>query len=104
MVYEMAKEHAAQLPDGAAPDDFNPDGPADDGNPMGEPASAISHRVDVREYSDLKRKAISCHASQITDTNFLGNMSPEIFQMTFGYEWFTKIGESGPPRDAWLFD
>ena len=43
MVYEMAKEHAAQLPDGAAPDDFNPDGPADDGNPMGEPASAISH-------------------------------------------------------------
>ena len=104
MIYEMAKEHAAQLPDGAAPDDFNPDGPADDGNPMGEPASAISHRVDVKEYLDFKRQAIACHASQVTDSSFLGNMSPEIFQMTFGHEWFTKIGESGPPRDAWLFD
>ena len=50
------------------------------------------------------RQAIACHVSQLTDTSFLGNMSPEIFQMTFGHEWFTKTGESGPPRDAWLFD
>jgi LmbE family N-acetylglucosaminyl deacetylase len=71
---------------------------------MGEPASAISHRVDVKEYLDLKRKAIACHVSQVSDSSFLGNMSAEIFQMTFGHEWFTKIGESGPPRDAWLFD
>jgi len=104
LVYEMAKQHAEQMPDGVAPDDFNPDGPADDGNPMGEPASVISHKVDVTKYCDLKRKAISCHASQVTDTSFFGNMSPEIFQMTFGYEWFIKVGESGPPRDAWLFE
>jgi hypothetical protein len=30
-------------------------------------------------------------------------MDPTIFAMAFGIEWFIKVGESGPPRDAWLF-
>jgi len=104
MVYQRAKENAVQFPDSAPSEDFNPDGPADDGNPMGEPASEISHRVDVADYCDLKLKAIACHASQISDSSFFGNMSLEIFQMMFGHEWFKKVGESGPPRDVWLFD
>ena len=61
-------------------------------------------RVDVADYCDLKLKAIACHASQISDSSFFGNMSLEIFQMMFGHEWFKKVGESGPPRDVWLFD
>lgn len=82
--------------------DFDPDGPADDGNPMGEPESVISHCVDVKAYCAAKLAAISCHTSQITDTSFFMKMDPQIFELAFGFEWFTKKGESGPPREAWL--
>ena len=84
--------------------DFDPDGPADDGNPTGEPESVITHKVDVRKYCDLKRKAIACHRSQITDTSFFLNMTDEIFSLAFGDEWFIKLGDSGPMREQWLFE
>ena len=84
--------------------DFDPDGPADDGNPTGEPESVITHKVDVRKYCDLKRKAIACHRSQITDTSFFLNMTDEIFSLAFGDEWFIKLGEPGPMRERWLFE
>ena len=82
--------------------DFNPDGPADDGNPMGEPEHLITHRVDVKQFCSAKLAAIACHASQITDTSYFTNMDPQIFELAFGLEWFIKKGQSGPPRDAWL--
>jgi LmbE family N-acetylglucosaminyl deacetylase len=82
--------------------DFDPDGPADDGNPMGEPESMITHRVDVKSFCPAKLAAISCHTSQITDTSYFTNMDPQIFELAFGLEWFIKKGEPGPPRDAWL--
>ncbi len=111
-VYEMTmnRDHWRRLmqhapkTEGMDMDGFNPDAPADDGNPMGEPETSISHKVDVTNYCDIKRKAIQCHASQVSDTSFLGNLTPEMFQQSFGFEWFIKVGESGPPRDAWLFD
>lgn len=106
-VFEMTmnRDHWKRLMKFAPEEEkFNPDEPADDGNPMGEPEAVISHKVDVTEFCDLKRKAISCHASQISDTGFLGTLTPEMFAMSFGVEWFKKVGESGPPRDAWLFD
>lgn len=107
-VYEMTmnRDHWRRImqlaPEGA--EDFNPDAPADDGNPMGEPEANISHQVDVAKYCDLKLKAIKCHGSQVSDTSFLGNLTPEMFQMSFGAEWFIKVGESGPPRVRWLFE
>jgi LmbE family N-acetylglucosaminyl deacetylase len=84
--------------------DFDPDAPADDGNPMGEPESVISHRVNVEEYCDQKKLAIACHRSQITDTSFFLNMTDDIFKLAFGTEYFIKVGESGPARDRWLFE
>ena len=84
--------------------DFDPDAPADDGNPMGEPESVISHRVNVEKYCDQKKLAIACHRSQITDTSFFLNMTDEIFKLAFGTEYFIKSGETGPARDRWLFE
>ena len=106
-VYEMTmnRDHWKRLMEFAPEGEkFNPDEPADDGNPMGEPEANISHKIDVTKFCELKREAIKCHASQITDTGFLGTLTPEMFEMSFGFEWFIKVGESGPPRDAWLFD
>lgn len=84
--------------------DFDPDAPADDGNPMGEPESAITHKVDVASFCEQKLRAIACHASQVTDTTFFTSMDPEIFRLAFGTEWFIKAGESGPPRERWFFE
>lgn len=103
-IFNLAKQNIDLMPEGTDPSDFDADGPADDGNPMGEPAVNISHKVDITNFCEIKRKAIASHASQVTDTSFFAGMSDEIFQLAFGSEWFIKVGESGPPRDAWLFD
>lgn len=87
------------------PDDgFDPDGPADDGNPMGSLESEISYRVDVTGYAHLKRAAMRCHASQLTDTGFFMSMDDERFVQAFGHEWFIDPKADGPMRDAWLFE
>ena len=50
--FEMAKEAGASGgPDG---EDWDPNGPADDGNPMGSTESELTHRVDVSEYVKVK--------------------------------------------------
>lgn len=84
--------------------DFDPDGPADDGNPMGEPASAICLRVDVTKWTDRKRASIACHRSQVTDTSFFLNMPEDQFAVAFGTEWYARRGVPGPPQDGWLLD
>lgn len=99
----LAAEHPELVSGNEGFTDFNPDSPADDGNPMGEPEAVISHRVDVTAFSSQKLAAIAAHASQISDTSYFTSMDPTIFDMAFGAEWFIKVGESGPPRDAWLF-
>jgi LmbE family N-acetylglucosaminyl deacetylase len=99
----MATEHPELVSGNEGFTDFDPDSPADDGNPMGEPESVISHRVDVTAFSKQKLAAIAAHASQISDTSYFTSMDPAIFDMAFGLEWFVKVGESGPPRDGWLF-
>jgi len=83
--------------------DWDPDGPADDGNPMGLLESELTHRVDVMAFVEAKRNAIHCHRSQITDTGWFAKMPEEAFRAAFGVEWFRKAGDSGPLRDGWLF-
>jgi len=99
----MAAEHPELASGNEGFTDFDPDSPADDGNPMGEPESAISHRIDVTAFSRQKLAAIAAHASQVSDTSYFTSMDPVIFDMAFGVEWFIKVGESGPPREGWLF-
>ena len=55
-------------------EDFDPDGPADDGNPFGTPEAEITLEVDVADFADLKRAALRCHRSQVTDTSFFLEM------------------------------
>ncbi len=101
---EMASVNPQLVASGEGIGDFDPDGPADDGNPMGEPESVITHKVDVSAFCAQKLRAIACHASQASDTIYFLSMNPEIFALAFGTEWFIKVGESGPPREGWLFE
>ena len=84
-------------------DDWDPDGPADDGNPMGLLESELTHRIDVVDFVDVKRRAIQSHRSQITDTGWFAKMPEEAFRAAFGAEWYRKAGDAGPLRDGWFF-
>ncbi|MFZ9806025.1 MAG: GlcNAc-PI de-N-acetylase, partial [Ilumatobacteraceae bacterium] len=84
--------------------DFDPRQPADDGNPMGEPESSITHHIDVSGHLDAKRRAIAAHASQANDTGFATEMSAESFLRAFGTEWFIKVGAPAPSRRTTLLD
>jgi LmbE family N-acetylglucosaminyl deacetylase len=86
------------------PEDFDPDGPMDDGNPMGTPEAELTHVVDVSDFISNKRASISAHSSQVTDTGFFMGMTDEAFTFAFGREWFIEHGREPGLRTGWLFD
>lgn len=85
-------------------DEFDPNAPADDGNPFGSTEAEITHAVDVSGYVGVKRASIRCHASQITDSGFFARMPDEAFAMAFGTEWFIEPGAGHALRPGWLFE
>lgn len=91
-------------PDGDDMDDFDPDGPADDGNPMGLPESELTLVVDVSDYLDQKRAALRAHRSQVTDASFFLQMPPDVFASVFGREWYREQGVDTPLASGWLLD
>ncbi|MFN0092037.1 MAG: PIG-L deacetylase family protein [Acidimicrobiales bacterium] len=102
----MAAAREAGVPLGspdAEDDEFDPDGPADDGNPMGMTEAELTLEVDVRAFIQRKRAAITCHRSQVTDTGFFLAMPPEQFELAFGAEWFIEHDAQPPLRQGWLF-
>ncbi len=97
----------SMMPD---PDGFDPDGPADDGNPIGMAEHEITHFIDVSAYLELKKASLRSHASQISDASFFMQMPDEVFAMAFGTEWFREPARIGNAvadplgRSSWLFE
>lgn len=83
---------------------FDPDGPMDDGNPMGSLESEINLKVDVVKYATQKRAAMKCHASQLADSSFFLSMDEDRFAHQFGFEWFIDPKSDAPMRDGWIFE
>ncbi len=79
-----------------------PDAPVDEPMELGMPGHLITTTVDVRPYIDLKRKAMAAHASQIAETSFFLAMPPEIFDMTWGQEWYIRRGVPSETREDTL--
>jgi LmbE family N-acetylglucosaminyl deacetylase len=98
-----AAHEVGPLP-GTELDDFDPNGPADDGNPMGMPEAELTLAVDVRTQLDAKRAAMRCHRSQIEDTSFFLEMPDDVFATAFGIEWFIEHDRTPPYRMGWIFD
>jgi LmbE family N-acetylglucosaminyl deacetylase len=95
--------------DGAGPDiddgeEFDPDGPMDDGNPMGTPEAELTLGVDVRAFTEHKRAAIAAHRSQVSDSSFFLQMPPELFAEAFGQEWYIEHGRPLGLQMGWLFE
>ena len=105
---ELATRAGADFgPEGDDGESFDPDGPMDDGNPMGTPEHEITLAVDVTEFIAQKRAALTAHRSQVSDQSFFLQMPPEMFAQAFGREWFIEHDRTpgpGGPRSGWLFD
>jgi LmbE family N-acetylglucosaminyl deacetylase len=99
---EMARAAGLELPESDT-DDFDPNGPSDDGNPMGTSEAEITLAVDVAAHVDAKRRALLCHESQVSDIGFFMEMPDDIFAMVFGTEWFIEHGADPPMRPGWIF-
>ncbi len=101
---EEAREAGTQMggPD-SEQDEFDPTGPADDGNPMGTPEAELTLSVDVSAHLDAKRDAMRCHRSQIEDTSFFLQMPDDVFAQSFGVEWFIEHDAKPPVRTGSIF-
>jgi LmbE family N-acetylglucosaminyl deacetylase len=69
-----------------------------DADSFGMPQAELTHCVSVAEFTDLKRKAMLAHASQIGDDSFFLAMPEEAFEAAFGMEWFAKVGQEPSGR------
>ena len=98
----MRRMFEAATAAGEAPG-WDPDGPADDGNPVGTPESELHYRVDVTPDLATKRAALACHASQTSDVGMMLQLPPEVFAAQFGVEYYRQEGNTDPLRHAWPF-
>ena len=70
---------------------------------LGVHEDQITTTVDVRDYVDLKRKAMAAHASQISESSFFLALPPELFREAFGQEWFIRRGAPPGTNEDVLF-
>jgi LmbE family N-acetylglucosaminyl deacetylase len=89
---------------GMMTEDWDPDGPGDDGNPIGTPEAELHLRVDTKPYLDRKRAALQAHSSQTTDVGMMLSLPPEAFTAMFGEEYYVEPGREAGLRTGWIFD
>lgn len=83
--------------------EFDPDGPGDDGNPIGTPEAEIHWAVDVSGVINAKRASLACHASQVTDIGMFMSIPEEHFGYAFSHEFYIEPGRSPGMVEGWPF-
>ena len=83
-------------------DEFDPNGPADDGNPFGMSEAEITHEVDVADYV-AKRNAIAATAARSPTPSFFLKM-PRRCSPGFGRSGSSSPAATPPMHPGWLFD
>jgi LmbE family N-acetylglucosaminyl deacetylase len=99
---DLMRAMAAQAAAAGMADGFDPDGPMDDGNPMGTPEAEIHWQVDCTAYLAQRRAALECHASQTSDVGMMLGMPPEVFAAFFGREHYIEPGRPGGMVGGWF--
>ena len=98
----MNRTRLSELIRASGSEEFDPEAPADDGNPFGSTEDEITMAVDVSDHLDAKRASIACHASQVSDSSMFLQMPPDVFAVAFGHEWFIEPGQPGGARPGWF--
>jgi LmbE family N-acetylglucosaminyl deacetylase len=76
---------------------------AEDLQGIGVAEARITTTLDVREYADLKRRALAAHASQVGPDSFFLAMPDDAFTAGFGYEWFIHLGVPEGTHETSIF-
>jgi LmbE family N-acetylglucosaminyl deacetylase len=71
---------------------------------LGVDGDRITTRIDVTEFTSLKRKAMAAHGSQISDSSFFLAMPEDRFAVAFGEEDFILCGGDPAKPETDLFD
>ena len=74
---------------------------------FGSPEAIITHRIDVADQLEAKRRAMAAHASQIPPDSWFLQLSDEEFAAGFGSEWYIETGEpraEGQPFRTSIWD
>ncbi|HVK44435.1 MAG TPA: PIG-L family deacetylase [Micropruina sp.] len=100
---QMRRQYEAAKAAGMEGDDFNPDAPMNDGNPLGTPEAEISLQVDVSGQLVRRREMMACHVSQVTDVGGMLALPEPVYAGMFSLEHFIAVGESEPMRTGWFF-
>ena len=95
MVAQAAEAGMAFGPDD---DEFDPHGPADDGNPFGMAEAELTHEVDVSGYVGRQADRDRQPSQPGHRHRLLPAMPDEMFAAGFGREWFIEHGRE--PRAA----
>ncbi len=82
---------------------FDPDGPMDDGNPMGTPEAELHWSVDVSAFLDQRRASLEAHRSQASDIEGMLSLPAEVFAVVFGREYYREPGRPDGMQDGWPF-
>ena len=101
---DAARESGVDVGPTDGDDEFDPTGPADDGNPFGEPESDITLCVDIGDFVTAKKEALRAHSSQVDESSFFMQMPDEVFRQAFGREWYIEDDATPPYRTGWIFD
>ena len=63
---------------------------------LGVSADLVTTKIDVRPFLQRKRDAMRAHSSQIDETSFFLSMPDEVFEATWGTEWYIHRGVRTP--------
>ncbi len=97
---QLEQAKAAGLPT----QEWNPDDPMDDGNPMGTPEAELHWACDVSDQLAVKRAALAAHASQTSDVGAMLAMPEPVFAAVFGVEHYLEPGRPPGMRRSWFLD
>jgi LmbE family N-acetylglucosaminyl deacetylase len=94
VVYEATFDHDRVVAQIQAATEAGIEGVGDEppGENFGVSGDLITTRVDVSSVADTKRRAMLCHRSQISDTDFFLTMDGELFAAVFGIEEYIRRG------------
>ncbi|WP_347353108.1 PIG-L family deacetylase [Intrasporangium sp.] len=96
----IAAARAAGLPVG----DWDPTRPMDDGNPMGTPEVELHWACDLRDWIEVKRRALQAHASQTSDVGMMLAIPAAAFREQFGWEYYIEPGRPAGMVVGWFLD
>lgn len=106
-VYEatMNRDHLRRLViaarDAAMDIEGMPDPESFDGFGLGE--DEITTAVDATAFVAQKRAAMAAHASQIAENSIFLSLPDDAFAITWGTEWYVRVGADAGTSETWLF-